>query len=195
MTAIEAFREMTVIAENHMYCLRILQSSDRENYLKTMRESVEIPELFEMEFYEDAAWKIAMNSEDALTIPIERTCDREYLGQFLLKQPDAHTIEVGLDLREKNRSRGIGTEVMRLLLTKLREQNTEDMVIARAYSDNVRSIRLIQKVGGVKIREEPSEYEAAKAIMHQISEEAGIEMPEGDADMSNRHILVYRLPC
>ena len=69
------------------------------------------------------------------------------------------------------------------------------MVIAKAYSDNVRSIRLIQKVGGVKLREEPSEYEAAKAIMPQISEKTGIVMPEGDADISNRHILVYRLSC
>lgn len=184
---------MTIIAVNNMYCLRILQPSDREDYLITMQESMEIPELFEMEFYDEAAWRVALNSENALTIPIERTCDREYQGQFLLKQLDAHTIEVGLDLREKNRSRGIGTEVMRLLLTKLHEQSPEDTVIARAYSDNVRSIHLIQKIGGVKLRNEPAEYEAAKAILHQISEETGIEMPKSDAVLSNRHIWVYRL--
>lgn len=41
MTTIAALKEMTVIAENNTYCLRILQSSDRETYFKTMRETAE----------------------------------------------------------------------------------------------------------------------------------------------------------
>lgn len=45
-----------------------------------------------------------------------------------------------------------------------------------AYSDNYRSIRLIQKAGGVILWEEPTEIEAAKAVMTQFFKETGLPM-------------------
>lgn len=128
-----------------------------------------------------------------MTIPIERKRDQAYLGQFLLKQRDTHTIEIGLDLMEQYQSKGIGTEVTALLLADIHRRYPNDMVIAKAYPNNVRSNRLIQHLDGVKMWEEPTEYEAALAVLHRVSEETGIEMPDVNDIISEGHINVYRL--
>ena len=66
-------------------------------------------------------------------------------------------------------------------------------MIARAYSDNARSIHLIKKVGGVKLSEMPTEYEAVKAVMEQFMDETGIKVPKLPAEDREKHIDIFRL--
>ena len=152
-----------------------------------------IPELFEMDFYEEAAWNVALRPDESLTVPIIRKGDRAYLGQVVLKQIDHRAIEIGLDLKRAHQNQGIGTAVMTLLLSEIHRKYPEEVVIARVYSDNTRSIHLIKKVGGVKLSEMPTEYETVKAEMEQLMEEAGIEVQKLPAEDREKHIDIFRL--
>lgn len=192
MRALEKLRQMETIASGSTYCLRLLKETDRGEYLKTMRETAQVPELFDMDFFEDAAWKVAITSTDSMTIPIERRNDRAYIGQFVLKQVEEHMVELGLDLQTQYQNRGIGTEVMTILLSVLRQQCPEDVLIARAYSDNHRSIHLIQKLGGVRVGDAPAEYETAKAVMTQLLEENKPDMQQTIDLIVENHIDIFR---
>ena len=88
----------------------------------------------------------------------------------MLKLYGRDSLEVGFDVSSDYHNYGIGTKIMSMLLKKIKVRFPGKRIIARVYSDNDKSQHIVKTLGGRKIGEELSEYEATLTIIKQLDE-------------------------
>ena len=181
-----------VFAENETYKIRRLKDSDRTSFFSLLRETSPIGQVFEIEGVEDLYWEMINASDNSITYAVIRQTDQSFLGQVVLKShPEENAIETGLDITQKFQNQGIGSEVLKLEIGVLQKKFPETRIIAKAYSDNERSIHLIRKLGGIKVSEEPGEYDAAAAIQELLQQIPGMEADTDPEQLKQKRIEVY----
>ena len=181
-----------VFAENETYKIRRLKDSDRTSLFSLLRETSPIGQVFEIEGVEDLYWEMINASDSSITYAVIRQTDQSFLGQIVLKShPEDDAIEAGLDIMQKFQNHGIGSEVLKLVIGTLQKRFPETGIIAKAYSDNERSIHLIRILGGVKVAEEPGEYDAATAIQELLQQIPGMEADTDPEQLKQKRIEVY----
>lgn len=181
-----------VFAENETYKIRRLKDSDRTSLFSLLRETSPIGQVFEIEGVEDLYWEMINASDSSITYAVIRQTDQSFLGQIVLKShPEDDAIEAGLDIMQKFQNHGIGSEVLKLVIGTLQKRFPETGIIAKAYSDNERSIHLIRILGSVKVAEEPGEYDAATAIQELLQQIPGMEADTDPEQLKQKRIEVY----
>ena len=181
-----------VFAENETYKIRRLKDSDRTALFLLLRETSPIGQVFEIEGVEDIYWEMINTSDSSITYAVIKQTDQTFLGQIVLKShPEDDAIEAGLDIMQKFQNHGIGSEVLKLVIGTLQKRFPETGIIAKAYSDNERSIHLIRILGGVKVAEEPGEYDAAAAIQELLQQIPGMEADTDPEQLKQKRIEVY----
>ena len=75
--------------------------------------------------------------------------DGEKIGEITLDGYSTATPEMGIELIEKYRGKGIGFLVSNEILSKLRESNKYDYVKYIVREENIASVKLVEKLGGV----------------------------------------------
>lgn len=191
MTVIEQLRKEPVFSEGKKYAIRNLTEKDRDNYFRTLLSVSFIPRIYEEVIFQDISWQDAITSGSSLIFAVERKSDHTYVGDCMLKQYENDNFEVGFDISPEYQNQGIGTEVMHMLIKETRRRFPDKRIVARVYSDNEISQHILKKLGGRKVGEELSEYEAALAIIGQLKEEY-LKPALKDAEMLIRnHIDIY----
>ena len=181
-----------VFAENETYKIRRLKDSDRTALFLLLRETSPIGQVFEIEGVEDIYWEMINTSDSSITYAVIKQTDQTFLGQIVLKShPEDDAIEAGLDIMQKFQNHGIGSEVLKLVIGTLQKRFPETGIIAKAYSDNERSIHLIRILGSVKVAEEPGEYDAATAIQELLQQIPGMEADTDPEQLKQKRIEVY----
>ncbi len=188
MTIIEKLKNDTVFTENDYLRLRRLTSEDHDSFLHVMKEVSPIPGLYDLDGFDELLWKEIISSNTEVTLAVEKkggaapvrgngsivpaafSQNPSYVGECMVKHPEPGVLELGIDIAPEYQNRGIATEAMRLLIEKIRVIGPELKLIARIYSDNLKSCHIIRKLGGVKVREESAEYKEAAAVAAVISE-------------------------
>ena len=193
MTTIDKLRRDAAFVENEEWLIRNLTDRDKETYIRTLKGVSKIQQIYETEGFKELAWKDALTSDSALTLAVERKSDRVYIGECMIRNPDADCIEIGLDIAVQYQNRGIGTSVLRLLTAEIRRRFPDKKITARIYSDNDQSQRMIKKLGAKKVGEEPAEIAAAMAIMNEISKEMNVEMGKDLILPDGSHIDLFEL--
>ena len=191
MTIIEQLRKELVFSDGKEFVIRNLTEKDRFSYFHTLMEVSLIPQIYETEGFQDIAWKDVMTSDSSLIFAVERKCDHTYVGDCMLKLYGSDSVEVGFDVSTEYQNYGIGTEVMRMLLKEIKVRFQGKRIIARVYSDNEKSQHILKTLGGRKIGEELSEYEAALAIIGQLNEENMKKASSNTEMLGTTHIDIY----
>jgi len=182
-----------VFAENETYMIRKLKNSDRPDLLLLLREISPIRQVFEIEGVEDLYWEMINASDSSITYAVIKQSDQAFLGQVVLKShPEEDAIEAGLDIIQQFQNKGIGSEVLKVVIETLQKRFPEGKIIAKAYSDNERSVHLIRKLGGVKVAEEPGEYDAAIAILELLQQVPGVEADTDPEQLKQKKIIVFQ---
>lgn len=163
MTIIDKLNKDDIFAEDEYLRLRKLTSEDRADYFRVLKQVSPVPEIFNLDGFEDLLWKETLSSGTEMTLAIEKK-GPAYVGECMVKNPEPFILELGVDVGSEYQNRGIGTRAMRLLISKIRQRCPGCRLIARIYSDNAKSIHIIRKLGGMKIAEEPGEHKEAAAI-------------------------------
>ena len=163
MTIIDKLNKNDVIEEDECLKLRKLKPEDRADFFRVLKQVSPVPEIFNLDGFEDLLWKETISSNTETTLAIEKK-GSAYVGECMVKNPEPGILELGVDVGIEYQNRGIGTRAMRLLITGIRQRCPGCRLIARIYSDNVKSIHIIRKLGGMKIAEEPGEYKEAAAV-------------------------------
>ena len=163
MTIIEKLNKNDVIEEDECLKLRKLKPEDRADFFRVLKQVSPVPEIFNLDGFEDLLWKETISSNTETTLAIEKK-GSAYVGECMVKNPEPGILELGVDVGTEYQNRGIGTRAMRLLITGIRQRCPGCRLIARIYSDNVKSIHIIRKLGGMKIAEEPGEHKEAAAV-------------------------------
>ena len=71
MTIIEQLRRESFFSEGKEYVIRNLTEDDRFNYFHTLIEISPIPQIYEIEGFQDIAWKDVMTSASSLIFAVE----------------------------------------------------------------------------------------------------------------------------
>ena len=193
MTIINELRGQSIFAENEDYIIRNLTDNDRNDYIRVLKSVSSIPKIFETDGFEDITWDEAINSNSFISFALVRKLDYRMVGDCMIKHSDTNIIEVGLDIGKVYQNQGIGTAVLRLFTAEIRRRYPEKKIVVRIYSDNDASQHIIKSLDVVKIGEEPSEYDAAMAIMREIYQDTGLPMPEKVYSLSENHIDVIEI--
>ena len=98
-------------------------------------------------------------------IDIRHNLENEFLTQY-----GGH---IGISVRPSERKKGYATEILRLGLEYAKSLNIEKVMVA-CYSDNIPSVRVIEKCGGVLSEVKP--YEDGKLVnIYWVSTLANVE--------------------
>ncbi len=75
-----------------------------------------------------------------------------------LQQSDSNTPEIGIDLLESKRNKGIALKAVRLFANRICKEKAVDYFLIRISSNNLHSQHVFEKMGAVKIGEEESDF-------------------------------------
>ena len=203
MTIIDKLNKDDVFAEDEHLKLRKLTSGDRSVFFRILKQVSPVPEIYDLDGFEDLLWREILSSGTEMALAIEKkgadadrplcqaagsqagqtasrieagesgpapVCGEErnggavYVGECMVKNPEAGILELGVDVGTEYQNRGIGTRAMRMLIAGIRKRCPDCRLIARMYSDNAKSIHIIRGLGGTKIAEEPGEHTEAAAV-------------------------------
>lgn len=189
MTIIDELDKNDVIEEDKCLKLRKLKPEDRADFFRVLKQVSPVPEIFNLDGFEDLLWKETISSNTETTLAIEKK-GSAYVGECMVKNPEPGILELGVDVGTEYQNRGIGTRAMRLLITGIRQRCPGCRLIARIYSDNVKSIHIIRKLGGMKIAEEPGEYKEAAAVAAAAGRQG---KPSSPGLPGSAHIEVFEI--
>lgn len=77
--------------------------------------------------------------------------EEDYIGYISLSDHGTPTPEIHIELCEEYRRRGIGSQALRLVIDEAFQNASVDFLIYRVHGENVASIALVEKCGGVLI--------------------------------------------
>lgn len=86
-------------------------------------------------------------SSDKMVYKINNKGD--FVGEISLSNYSSATPEMGIELAEQYRGKGIGYLIASAIIEELRNRNIYDYVIYTVYKDNIASVKLVEKLGGI----------------------------------------------
>lgn len=126
--------------------LKTFDDSCREMYLKVSEENAVFRNSFKDPSFLDIMWE-ECTRESALYYAIEDMVSGEYAGYIAVKNTESETWELAMELLSDFKYKGIGKEVIELLLEGLHRDTGETLFRARVDSDNYACQALMKKVG------------------------------------------------
>lgn len=125
--------------------LRKLQDSDKETYIKLANELWVNKKMLQNEKENDNFWK-CMFSDTEIHYTI--LMDNQICGFVSVMKLDKEVQELGVELFEKFRHRGIGYSAVVQLLEICKNEYHMHKIQSKVYADNYPSILLMRKIGG-----------------------------------------------
>ena len=174
--------------ENEDYIIRKLKESDKADYLQIVSDNGVLKNLKDDPMLYEALWKIIMKDTMGTNLAVARKSDQKVVASLLIKTPEEDKLEIGLDVALAFQQQGIGTEVIKASVDRLKDMFLGKTIIARVSSDNEVSQHVVRKAGGKKVMEELSLYDAAMISIKEQWE----DMPEPDPPLGQSHIDVYQ---
>lgn len=163
------FDECHFLVQDEKYVLREQLLEDKGDYYNLCKETSllakRMGQIAFRDFFEKQ-WE-QRKEENAIYISVILKATKKYVGNIVLRELESTTPEVGIDIVEKYQRQGIAYDTLQLFLKKIKSICRIDYFLVRIYSDNEPSRKLFQKLGAVKIGNEPSEY---KVFLDQMKE-------------------------
>lgn len=155
------FDECHFLVQDEKYVLREQLLEDKGDYYNLCKETSLLAKRMSQtafrEFFEKQ-WE-QRSEENAIYISVILKATKKYVGNIVLRELESITPEVGIDIVEKYQRQGIAYDTLQLFLERIKCICRIDFFFVRIYSDNEPSRKLFQKLGAVKIGNEPSEYQ------------------------------------
>ena len=180
------FDECHFFIEDEKYILREQHSEDKNDYynlyVETSLLAKRMSQTAYREFFEKQ-WE-QRSEEDAIYISVILKATKQYVGNIVLRELESTTPEVGIDIVEKYQRQGIAYDTLQLFLRRIKNISRIEYFLVRIYSDNEPSRKLFQKLGAVKIGNEPSEYQVfLDQMKERMTEEEYEEIKRENPDM------------
>ena len=160
------------------YSLFEFTEEDKDDYLRLI-----FPEDTTLDFYREEEnremfWKI-VNSLKEKDYSIYNSKDM-FCGMVLLKQYDTTTPEIGIDLLEEHRNKGIAGKAIKMLAKKYYEENEKiEYFVLRVSSYNAHSKHMIEKIGAEFVCEEETlAQRAIRVLREDIGEDKFLKIRE-----------------
>ena len=121
--------------------------------------------------------------------------NNDYYGNLIVRREKSTTPEIGIDLIESMRNKGIAGRCIRLFADRfIQEHNDIDFLLFRVSSFNVQSIRMIEKLGAEKFEEEETMMNRVFDKLREYGHEDIVEKmaEEEKIDLEREKEVIYR---
>ena len=136
MTTIDDLKKDNIFTESNNIRLRKLTGEDRSDFFRVLKAISSMPALYELDRVNELIWKEILSSDTVVAFAVEKKEQAVYVGNCMVKHPEAGILELGIDIAPEYQNQGIATEAMRLLVGKIRLLCPDQRLISRMYSDN-----------------------------------------------------------
>lgn len=166
-------REM--YASDGVITLYPLAEEDRAHFFTLRKQCSDMPKSYEDADFCEKYWKKNTQS-DHLDFSVYDAAG-EYCGNLELQKPESAHPEIGIELLEEKRYRGIGGRAVKLLAKTDYADRQPVYYLLTVTSDNTASIRMIEKLGAVRTDEVLDKVQEQSNILRMIlSLECGEEL-------------------
>ena len=140
--------EREIFVSNGEFIICAISDEDRKNYVETS--------LYLNPLSKDMMWEQTLHHSESVFSLF--TTDGDYCGSIELQHSDSNMPEIGIDLLESKRNKGITPKAVRLFAKRVCEKNPVDYFLIRISSVNLHSQHVFEKMGAIKIGVEESAF-------------------------------------
>lgn len=133
-----------------------------------------------LEEFRAEVWK-EVNSDDTITLMIWDNESGAFVGYCQYKNLLSGEADLGIELEESYRGKGLGYEVCSCLIKMYFSRTNETSLFYRVYRSNEPSIHLIDKLGGVYVGEK------------RMAEKLGDYLKDDPKALEDLDVLIYRI--
>ena len=159
-----------IYASDGKYMLFQISDEDRDRYVELHRQLNGESTLFLNPHCNDMMWEQVVEVNEDIVYSIYDN-DGEYCGSIELQNYDSATPEIGIDLLENNRNKGIASEVVRLFAKRVYEERRVEYFLIRISSKNPHSRHVFEKMGVVFIGTTESPFDVIMRNCKNVLEE------------------------
>ena len=138
------------------YTLLPISDEDRENYIELHRQLNGEQTLFLNPYCKDMMWEQVLEGKDKVFSIFN--CDGEYCGSTEIQRPESDIPEIGIDLLENKRNKGIAPKVVVMLAKRAYQDKPVEYYLIRISSRNPHSKHVFEKLGAVPTANNSSIY-------------------------------------
>lgn len=160
-----------IYATDGEYTLLPISNEDRENYIELHRQLNGEHTLFLNPYCKDMMWEQVLKGKDKVFSIFNH--DGEYCGSIEIQHPEADTPEIGIDLLENKRNKGIAPKVVVMLAKRAYKDKTVEYYLIRISSRNPHSKHVFEKMGAIPIRTTESSFNTFMKSFKKIMENTG----------------------
>ena len=157
-----------VFATDGEFKICAISEEDRDDYIELHRQLNGETSLYLNPKLKDMMWEQILDHADSVFSLF--TINGDYCGSIELQHPDSHTPEIGIDLVEDKRNKGIASKAIRLFAKRVYEIKKVDYFLIRISSNNLHSQHIFEKMGAIKIGEEESAFSRLAGIFKATTE-------------------------
>lgn len=183
-----------IFAADGEFIICMISDGDRKGYVELHRQLNGEASLYLNPLSKDMMWEQTLNHAESIFSLF--TADGEYCGSIELQHPDSDTPEIGIDLLENKRNKGIASKAVRLFAKRVCEEKEVNYFLIRISSANLHSQHVFEKMGAVKIGEKESAFSKFVEVFGEIAGEAEQDL-EGYKYLFGKHgdevVYCYRL--
>ena len=192
--------DKTVYTSDGEYFLVLVTEAEKDNYMKALFPENDTHSFYRYVENRELFWKIIHNLKER-DYSIYNS-EGEYCGNIVLKHYDAATPEIGIELLESQRNKGIAGRAIKMLAKKYyQESDVIEYFVLRVSSNNTHSRHMIEKLGAeFDCEEETLVQRSLRLLKEQMGEEAFPKPEEAyraeyglDAEEQEEVVYRYRL--
>lgn len=180
------FDECHFLVQDENYVLREQLLEDKGDYYNLCKETSLLAKRMSQKAFKDffeKQWE-QRSEENAIYVSVILKITKKYVGNIVLRELESTTPEVGIEIAEKYQRQGIAYDTLQLFLRRIKNICRIKYFLVRIYSDNEPSKKLFQKLGAVKIENEPSEYQVfLNQMKERMTEEEYEQIKRKNPDM------------
>lgn len=159
-----------IYASDGKYMLFQISDEDRDNYVELHIQLNGESTLFLNPHCKDMMWEQVVEVNEDIVYSIYDN-DGEYCGSIELQNYDSATPEIGIDLLENKRNKGIASEVVRLFAKRVYEERRVEYFLIRISSKNPHSRHVFEKMGVIFIGTTESPFDVIMRNCKNVLEE------------------------
>ncbi len=165
-----------IFATDGEFTICAIANEDRCDYVELRRQLNGEKSLYLNPLSKDMMWEQILSNADSVFSLF--TANGDYCGSIELQHSDSNTPEIGIDLLESKRNKGIAPKAVRLFAKKVCEIRMVDYFLIRISSNNLHSQHVFEKMGAVKIGEEESAFSKFVESFGKIVGEKGQDLED-----------------
>lgn len=145
-----------IYATDGEYIIYPIAEEDREYYVELHKQLNGESTLFFNPICKDMMWEQVLGGKDKVFSIYDKS--GEYCGSVELQHPDSDTPELGIDLMEDKRNKGIAVKAIKLVARQAYEDKKVEYFMMRISSRNSHSKHVFEKMGVIPLRTTESTF-------------------------------------